>query len=253
MAERRMFAKTIIDSDAFLDMPLSTQALYFHLSMRADDDGFLNNAKKIQRMLGCADDDYKILLAKNFIIPFELGICVIKHWRVHNLIQKDRYKETVYTEHKDKLSLKNNNVYTMDTECIQDGTTLEPQVRLGEVSIVKDRIGKSSKINRATRIPDDCVLTSEWFDEAKLIRPDWDATKIKFVFDGFKDYWLSKSGSSATKTDWTATWRNWCRNERSPSNQSKISIAEQNQQNKKRAYERLFGNQQEKDVTNEAE
>jgi hypothetical protein len=132
MAERRMFAKTIIDSDAFLDMPLSSQALYFHLSMRADDDGFINNAKKIQRTLGCADDDMKLLLAKNFIIPFETGVCVIKHWKIHNLIQKDRYKPTVYVEHKDKLSLKNNNVYTLDTECIQIVSSLEPQVSIGK-------------------------------------------------------------------------------------------------------------------------
>ena len=68
MAERRMFAKTIIDSDAFLDMPLSTQSLYFHLSMRADDDGFINNPKKIQRMVGCGDDDLKLLMAKRFIL-----------------------------------------------------------------------------------------------------------------------------------------------------------------------------------------
>jgi len=134
MAERRMFAKTIIDSDAFLDMPLSTQALYFHLSMRADDDGFINNAKKIQRMLGCSDDDMKILLAKNFIIPFETGVCVIKHWKIHNLIQKDRYKPTVYSELKNQLSLKNNNVYTLDTLCIQDVSSLEPQVSIGKVS-----------------------------------------------------------------------------------------------------------------------
>lgn len=139
MAERRMFAKTIIDSDAFLDMPLSTQALYFHLSMRADDDGFINNAKKIQRMLGCADDDLKILLAKNFVIPFETGVCVIKHWKVHNYIQKDRYKETVYLEEKQKLSLKNNDVYTMDTKCIQDVYSLESQVRLGKDSLGKDK------------------------------------------------------------------------------------------------------------------
>ena len=137
MAERRMFAKTIIDSDAFLDMPLSTQALYFHLSMRADDDGFINNAKKIQRMLGCTDDDMKILLSKNFVIPFETGVCVIKHWKIHNLIQKDRYKPTVYVEHKDKLSLKDNNVYTLDTVWIQDGYKVEPQVSIGEVSLVK--------------------------------------------------------------------------------------------------------------------
>lgn len=139
MAERRMFAKTIIDSDAFLDMPLSTQALYFHLSMRADDDGFINNAKKIQRMLGCADDDLKILLSKNFIIPFETGVCVIKHWKIHNLIQKDRYKPTVYVEHKEQLSLKNNNVYTMDTVCIQDVSKVEPQVSIGKASLVQDK------------------------------------------------------------------------------------------------------------------
>lgn len=161
MAERRMFAKTIIDSDAFLDMPLSTQALYFHLSMRADDDGFINNAKKIQRMLGCSDDDMKILLAKNFIIPFETGVCVIKHWKIHNLIQKDRYKPTVYGELKNQLSLKNNNVYTLDTECIQDVSSLETQVSIG-----KDSQDKISKIK--TSIPDNFSISDrvrEWADK----------------------------------------------------------------------------------------
>ena len=139
MAERRMFAKTIIDSDSFLDMPLSTQALYFHLSMRADDDGFLNNSKKIQRMVGCSDDDLKLLIAKRFIIPFESGVVVIKHWRIHNYIQSDRYKSTVYQEEKAMLQVKENKAYTlMDTECIHDGYSLETQVRLGKDSIVKD-------------------------------------------------------------------------------------------------------------------
>ena len=113
MAERRMFAKTIIDSDAFLDMPLSTQALYFHLSMRADDDGFINNPKKIQRMIGASDDDFKVLLAKRFLIPFESGIVVIKHWRIHNYIRSDRYKETVYQEEKALLEVKENGTYTI--------------------------------------------------------------------------------------------------------------------------------------------
>ena len=108
MAERRMFAKTIIDSDAFLDMPLSTQALYFHLSMRADDDGFINNSKKIQRVIGASDDDLKLLIAKKFIIPFESGIVVIKHWKIHNYIQKDRYKETVYKDEKAQISTPQN-------------------------------------------------------------------------------------------------------------------------------------------------
>lgn len=108
-----MFSKTIIDSDIFLDMPLSTQALYFHLSMRADDDGFVNNPRKIQRMVGCGDDDIKLLIAKQFIIPFESGICVIKHWRIHNYIRNDRYKPTMYQEEKGQLLLEENNMYEL--------------------------------------------------------------------------------------------------------------------------------------------
>ena len=147
MADRRMFSKSIIDSDAFLDMPLSTQALYFHLSMRADDDGFINNPRKIQRIVGCGNDDIKLLIAKQFIIPFESGIVVIKHWRVHNYIQKDRYKPTMYIEEKAQLDIKPNKPYTikndgendMDTPCIQDVSDMETQVRLGKV-----RLGKVS-------------------------------------------------------------------------------------------------------------
>ena len=140
MAERRMFAKTIIDSDAFLDMPLSTQALYFHLSMRADDDGFINNPKKIQRMVGAADDDLKLLVAKSFIIPFDSGIVVIKHWKIHNYIQSDRYKPTVYNEEKALLTIKENKAYTIDEACIQDVYNVDTQVRLGKDSLVKDSI-----------------------------------------------------------------------------------------------------------------
>lgn len=140
MAERRMFAKTIIDSDAFLDMPLSSQCLYFHLGMRADDDGFINNPKKIQRTVGASEDDLKLLIAKNFVIPFETGVVVIKHWKIHNYIQKDRYKETVYREEKALLTEKSNRGYTLDTECIHDGYSLETQVRVD-----KDRIDKDSK------------------------------------------------------------------------------------------------------------
>lgn len=143
-AERRMFAKTIIDSDAFLDMPLSSQALYFHLSMRADDDGFINNPKKIQRVIGCSDDDLKLLIAKRFIIPFESGIVVVKHWRIHNYIQRDRYKPTVYQEELARLTVKDNKAYTLDTGCIHDGYGLETQVRLGKDSLGKDRLIISS-------------------------------------------------------------------------------------------------------------
>ena len=111
MAQRRMFAKTIIDSDAFLDMPATAQLLYFHLSMRADDDGFINQPKTIMRMTGCKDDDIRLLIAKKFIIPFETGIVVIKHWKIHNYIAKDRYTETKYKEEKAMLALDENNAY----------------------------------------------------------------------------------------------------------------------------------------------
>lgn len=130
MAERRMFAKTIIDSDLFLDMPQSTQLLYFHLSMRADDDGFINNPKSIMRNVKCNEDDLKLLTAKQFIIPFENGVVVIKHWRIHNYIKSDRYKPTSYQDEKDQLSLENN-TYVLsgcktEPKRIQDGTTMEP-------------------------------------------------------------------------------------------------------------------------------
>lgn len=140
MAERRMFAKTIIDSDAFLDMPLSTQALYFHLSMRADDDGFVNSPKKISRLLGCGDDDARLLLAKKFIISFESGVIVIKHWKIHNYIQKDRYNKTNYHEEMGLLSIDKNNGYTLDTECIQNGDTGKVREELGK--------GRKEKINK---------------------------------------------------------------------------------------------------------
>lgn len=116
MAERRMFAKTIIDSDAFIDMPLSTQALYFHLSMRADDEGFINNPKKIMRMIGASDDDLRVLVGKRFIIPFDSGIVVIKHWKIHNYIRGDRKKETNYSEEMALLMEKDNGAYTLKTE-----------------------------------------------------------------------------------------------------------------------------------------
>lgn len=142
MAERRMFAKTIVDSDQFLDMPLSTQALYFHLSMRADDEGFINNPKKVLRMTGASGDDFKLLIAKRFIIEFESGVVVIKHWRIHNYIQKDRFKRTMYQEEKSLLKVKDNKSYTLDTTCIQNVSSLDTQVRLG-----KDRLDNNMSIS----------------------------------------------------------------------------------------------------------
>jgi len=146
MAERRMFSKTIIDSDEFLDMPLSTQSLYFHLAMRADDEGFVNNPKKICRMIGSGQDELKLLVGKRFLLTFESGVVVIKHWLIHNMIRKDRAKETLYHDEKAQISLKENGVYTESIETLAIPTVAErqpidnqlsAQVRLG-----KDRLGK---------------------------------------------------------------------------------------------------------------
>lgn len=126
MANKRMFTMKIVDSDSFLDMPLSTQCLYFHLNMRADDDGFVGNPKRICKLIGCNDDDLKLLLMKRFILGFENGVIVIKHWRMHNTIQKDRYTPTTYSDELKQLGIKDNKSYTlspMETKCIQNVST----------------------------------------------------------------------------------------------------------------------------------
>ncbi len=129
MAQKRMFNNLVIASDDFLEMPDSSQNLYFHLSMQADDDGFVDNWKSIMRMTGKKEDDLKILIAKSFIIPFETGIIVIRHWRLNNYIQKDRYKETIHKEEKQLLKIEDN-VYNLYTDCIP--------------SIDKNRLDKTS-------------------------------------------------------------------------------------------------------------
>lgn len=151
MAERRMFSKQIIDSDMFLDMPVSAQALYFHLAMRADDEGFLNNPSKIMKIVGANKNDMDLLLVKRFIIDFPSGIIVIKHWFIHNYIQNDRFKQTVYKEERLLLDCKENKVYTLRSEQLnlfsedqknESGYSLDTQVSLVKVS--KDKYLKES-------------------------------------------------------------------------------------------------------------
>lgn len=138
MAQRRMFSKKITDTDIFLDMPLSSQALYFHLNMHADDDGFVSNAKTVKRMIGSSDDDLKLLLTKNFIFAFESGVVVIKDWKIHNYIRKDTYNTTIYSDEKDQLTQDENGSYTLSPRAVDEPS---PQVRLG-----KDRLGKDNNI-----------------------------------------------------------------------------------------------------------
>lgn len=113
MAEKRMFSKKIIDTDWFMDMPASSQNLYFHLSMRADDDGFVASPKRIIKLIGATDDDYRILISKKFIIPFESGVCVITDWRINNYLRNDRYTETVYKQEKQSLTVDENGKYNL--------------------------------------------------------------------------------------------------------------------------------------------
>ncbi len=141
MAERRMFAKTIIDSDAFLDMPTSARLLYYDLSMRADDDGFINSPKKIIRMTGAAEDDLKVLIIKKFVIPFENGVVVIKHWFIHNYIRKDTYNETPYKQEKAMLLIDENKSYKLiSEESVLPVDEASTQVRLGKVRLGKDSL-----------------------------------------------------------------------------------------------------------------
>lgn len=173
MAERRMFSKTIMGSDAFTDMPASTQILYVHLSLQADDDGFLGNPRKIQRMIGCSSDDLSKLVDENFIISFPSGVIAITHWKINNQIKKDRYRETIYLKEKALLYETETKAYELkkdgedgteldtnrnrvgdesepdwnhygsksDTAWNQNGTGMEPQYSIG-----KDSIGKGSLV-----------------------------------------------------------------------------------------------------------
>lgn len=145
-----MFAKTIVLSDAFLDMPLSARCLYFTLGMLADDDGFINSPRSIMRQCGASDDDMRILLARKFVLAFESGVIVIKHWRINNYLRKDRYKETVYTEEYKQLTTEKNGAYTLGIPSN------------GIPSIGKDSIGKNSIEDRAPLEPVPLNDGTEW-------------------------------------------------------------------------------------------
>lgn len=137
MAKKRMFSLDIIDTDLFQEMPQTSRLLYYELCMRADDDGFVGNPKKIQKIVGCSDDDFKVLISKQFIIPFDTGIVVIKHWKIHNYIAKDRYKETIYSDEKSQLYQEKNGMYT---KCIQNVYKMDTQYSIDKSSIDKDSI-----------------------------------------------------------------------------------------------------------------
>lgn len=138
MAERRMFAKSIVLSDAFLDMPLSARCLYFTLGMFADDDGFVNSPKGIMRQCGASVDDFNVLLAKKFILLFENGVIVIKHWRINNYLRNDRFTPTKYVEEKEQLRIEENGAYTLNGDVVYPKAVYPDKYSIDKVSIDKD-------------------------------------------------------------------------------------------------------------------
>ena len=203
MAERRMFAKTIIDSDAFLEMPVSARLLYYDLGMRADDDGFVNSPKKIMRMVGASPDDLNILAMRKFIIPVDNGVVVIKHWKIHNYIRKDTYNETPYKELKDLLELDENNAYRLPSTNRQLPVD-EPstQVRLGKdrLELGKDRINNKR--------PSGHVFVKPSLEDVKAYCEERNNGIDAEAFIDFYDSKGWKIGKESMK-DWKAAVRNW--------------------------------------------
>lgn len=202
MAKRRMFSLDVIDTDMFLDMSVGSQNLYFHLAMRADDDGFVSSPKKIIKITNATQNDYDILVAKQFVIPFESGVCVIKHWKLHNIIQNDRYKRTIYHQEMASIIQDKNNVYTLDTECIQNVSNVYTQDRLG-----KDRLGKDSieyKYNLAyARLLAEGKQTKE-FEDKYLISKD----EVINIAEQLVNY-VASTGKKYK--NYKATMHNWIR------------------------------------------
>lgn len=217
-----MFNKQITRSDAFLDMPRSTRLLYYDLSLDADDDGFIDKYKSIMRLTGASEDDLKLLIAKSFIIPFENGVIVIKHWRMNNLIRSDRYKPTVYQEEKKQLSLKENGSYTKKTTIgIPNDNQRETQYSIEKDSIVKESIVE--EVVAAAPSPSKRFVkpTLEQIKEYCLTR------KNNIDAQHFMDFYESKGwkvGNQPMK-DWKACVRTWEQRNKVENKSTKVAVA----------------------------
>lgn len=225
MAKKRMFSLGVLDTDAFLDMPLSAQALYFHLNLRADDDGFVGNPKRITQNVGASIDDLKILVAKRFVIAFEDGVIVIKHWRMHNVIKSDRYIKTNYIEDLAMLDIKDNGAYTVRTDGAQlenkwsaNGAQMEQSCSTGiDKGLGKDRID-----NNSARFTPPTPTDVERYATEKGLKID---------ADKFCDFYESKGwmvGKNKMK-DWKAAVRGWCSRDKqtaTPQRSAKVQAAQ---------------------------
>lgn len=192
MAQKRMFDKSITNSDDFLEMPDSSQNLYFHLSMNADDDGFVNNWKSIMRMTGHKEDDLKVLVAKQFIIPFDSGVIVIRHWRINNYLRNDRYIETKFKDEKSHLIVDDSLVYQMATNGIHsiEENSIDKNIKEKEIYKEKEKFKKPT----LEEVRHYCEERNNGIDPQKFI-----------------DFYESKGwvvGKSPMK-DWKASIRTW--------------------------------------------
>lgn len=217
MAERRCFSKKIITSDAFLDMSASARCLYFTLCMYADDDGFVNSPKSIMRQVGACNDDIKILINKKFVIAFDDGVLVIKHWRIHNYIQNDRYIPTNYKEHLETLYLDENKAYTQDNtgKCIQDVYKVYPQDNLSKDKLSKDNIYKENTIvkENSTATAVDSEKKRQYFTPPTVeeVKEYCKERRNGIDAEEFCDFYQSKGwyvGANKMK-DWKSAVRTW--------------------------------------------
>ena len=231
MANKRMINASIVETDLFVDMPLSAQCLYFHLNVNADDDGFVGSPKRIQRSIGASDDDLKLLIAKGFVIVFQSGVIVITHWKMHNTIKKDRYTKTIYTDELNQLGSSENKAYKLivdnaetiwnqngtkpDPKCLQNGTA--DKNRLDKNRLDKNRLEESENNRKSNRFAPPSVddVRAYCLERGNNIDPD------KFV-----DYYTGNGwmiGRNKMK-DWKATVRSWERNDYSNNKKQNGSI-----------------------------
>ena len=233
MAEKRMLSKKVLDTDAFLDMPLSAQALYFHLVINADDEGFVGNPKRIRDYIGADESDLDLLIEKKFVLMLKSSVAVIRHWKIHNTLRRDRSHPTVFTEEKSQLILQENGAYAekVTSGCAygnQMSTACQPDVnqRLTSCQPNDNQMSTEDKIEE-DRLREDKIeeVVTPAISERRAIRfhkPTIDeivayCSENDFKLDAhrFYDYYES-NGWRVGKTpmkDWRAAIRNWVRNE----------------------------------------
>lgn len=231
MAERRMISRKIVDTDAFVDMPMTSRLLYYELNWRADDDGFIASPKKITRSCGCSDDDLRILISKQFIIPFESGVVLIKDWRIHNYIRCDRYTETLFTDEKEQIAIDGNNRYS---KCHTNGIpNVIPDV-IPLVATGKDRLGKDRIESLSPDEPKETAIAVAG-KKTKSIPPAVEQVE-EYCLErnngisgqAFVDFYEARGWIVGKKkmVDWKAAVRTWENNRKSNPLSSKPCISE---------------------------